>query len=103
MLWVRDNEPHIFARSRYLLLPGSYMAYRLTGEAVVDYSNASSTLLLDVRQKAWSQRGIPDRLRVPLGISADGVPVELDIKESAQGGMGPHGLLIGATPPVSSP
>src|SRR5712691_4032638 len=37
MLWVRDNEPTVFARSRYLLLPGSYMAYRLTGETVVDY------------------------------------------------------------------
>lgn len=56
MLWIRDNEPGIFERSHYLLLPGSYMAYRLTGEAVVDYSNASSTLLLDVRQKAWSPR-----------------------------------------------
>jgi xylulokinase len=56
MLWVRDHEPAIFERSRYLLLPGSYMAYRLTGETAVDYSNASSTLLLDVKQKAWSQR-----------------------------------------------
>ncbi len=56
MLWVRDHEPAIFERSRYLLLPGSYMAYRLTGEAAVDYSNASSTLLLDVRQKTWSRR-----------------------------------------------
>ena len=54
ILWVRDNEPSIFEQSRYLLLPGSYMAYRLTGEAVVDYSNASSTLLFDVKQKAWS-------------------------------------------------
>jgi xylulokinase len=56
MLWVRDHEPAVFERSRYLLLPGSYMAYRLTGETAVDYSNASSTLLLDVKQKAWSQR-----------------------------------------------
>nr|WP_123601730.1 type VII secretion protein EccCa [Micromonospora sp. Llam0] len=37
------------------------------------------------------------RLRVPIGVSADGRAVELDIKESARGGMGPHGLLIGAT------
>ncbi|MFG2910196.1 type VII secretion protein EccCa [Kitasatospora sp. NPDC048286] len=44
----------------------------------------------------WA-RGVADRLRVPLGIAADGTPVELDIKESAQGGMGPHGMLIGAT------
>jgi xylulokinase len=56
MLWVRDNEADVFARARHLLLPGSYMALRLTGEAVVDYSNASSTLLLDVRRKEWSSR-----------------------------------------------
>ncbi|MEE1790677.1 type VII secretion protein EccCa [Streptomyces sp. BE308] len=37
------------------------------------------------------------RLRVPLGLAGDGTPVELDIKEAAQGGMGPHGVLIGAT------
>ena len=36
-----------------------------------------------------------DLLRVPIGSDADGQPVELDIKESAQGGMGPHGLVIG--------
>ncbi len=47
--------------------------------------------------EAWARRGIADRLRVPLGLAADGTPVELDIKESAQGGMGPHGMLIGAT------
>ena len=38
-----------------------------------------------------------DQLRVPIGNDADGQPVELDIKESAQGGMGPHGLVVGAT------
>ena len=37
------------------------------------------------------------RLQVPLGVTEDGQVVELDLKESAQGGMGPHGLLIGAT------
>jgi S-DNA-T family DNA segregation ATPase FtsK/SpoIIIE len=37
------------------------------------------------------------RLKVPLGVTEDGEVVELDLKESAQGGMGPHGLLIGAT------
>jgi len=37
------------------------------------------------------------RLRVPVGVTADGGVVELDLKEPAQGGMGPHGMLIGAT------
>ncbi len=38
-----------------------------------------------------------DRLRVPIGRDAGGRPVELDLKESAEGGMGPHGLVVGAT------
>ncbi|MFE9426025.1 type VII secretion protein EccCa [Kitasatospora sp. NPDC006697] len=47
--------------------------------------------------RLWSRRAVPERLRVPLGLGADGRPVDLDLKESAQGGMGPHGMLIGAT------
>ncbi|HKE67226.1 MAG TPA: type VII secretion protein EccCa [Micromonosporaceae bacterium] len=46
---------------------------------------------------AWAPRPPRDRLRVPIGIGADGAPVVLDLKEAAQDGMGPHGLLIGAT------
>ncbi|GIG09244.1 type VII secretion protein EccCa [Catellatospora coxensis] len=38
-----------------------------------------------------------DHMRVPIGVSANGTPVELDLKEAAQGGMGPHGMIIGAT------
>jgi S-DNA-T family DNA segregation ATPase FtsK/SpoIIIE len=50
----------------------------------------------DVGQ-AWRPRPIRDRLRVPIGLGEFGQPVELDIKEAAQGGMGPHGLCVGAT------
>ncbi|TVT58656.1 type VII secretion protein EccCa [Amycolatopsis rhizosphaerae] len=46
---------------------------------------------------SWVARSNRDRLRVPIGITADGRPMELDLKESAQDGMGPHGLLVGAT------
>ncbi|WP_432842782.1 type VII secretion protein EccCa [Dactylosporangium sp. CA-092794] len=45
----------------------------------------------------WHDRPPAERLRVPIGVAADGSPIELDIKESAEGGMGPHGMLIGAT------
>ena len=43
--------------------------------------------------RTWRPRSLADRLRVPIGVGADGRPVELDLKESAQDGMGPHGLL----------
>ncbi|MGH3680477.1 MAG: type VII secretion protein EccCb, partial [Natronosporangium sp.] len=45
----------------------------------------------------WAPRANRLRLRVPIGVGPDGRAVELDLKESAQDGMGPHGLLIGAT------
>ena len=48
-------------------------------------------------ERAWVRREGRNRLRVPFGVTPEGVPVLLDIKESAQQGMGPHGLLIGAT------
>ena len=51
---------------------------------------------LDVA-RAWAPRPHRARLRVPIGVGPQGQPVEIDLKESAQDGMGPHGLLIGAT------
>ncbi|MBM7366789.1 type VII secretion protein EccCa [Gordonia hydrophobica] len=48
-------------------------------------------------QAGWRGRSGRDRLRVPIGYTPDGAPVHLDLKESAHGGMGPHGLCIGAT------
>jgi DNA segregation ATPase FtsK/SpoIIIE, S-DNA-T family len=45
----------------------------------------------------WRPKPMRDRLRAPLGVSADGGLLDLDIKEAAQNGMGPHGLLVGAT------
>ncbi|MEV1066440.1 type VII secretion protein EccCa [Streptomyces sp. NPDC050263] len=45
----------------------------------------------------WRRATGASRLRVPVAVGVDGRPVELDIKESAEGGMGPHGMLIGAT------
>ena len=44
----------------------------------------------------WA-RSESDRLRVPIGLDERGAPVVLDLKESAQGGSGPHGLCVGST------
>jgi S-DNA-T family DNA segregation ATPase FtsK/SpoIIIE len=55
----------------------------------------------DVREydpgSAWRPRAARDRLRVPIGLGDGGDIVHLDLKEPAQHGMGPHGLVIGAT------
>jgi S-DNA-T family DNA segregation ATPase FtsK/SpoIIIE len=46
---------------------------------------------------SWLPPEDEDVLRVPVGLAFDGEPVLLDLKESAAGGMGPHGLVVGAT------
>ncbi|MBF8185446.1 type VII secretion protein EccCa [Nonomuraea sp. K274] len=63
---------------------------------LTDLLGVGDPTMLDTAQ-TWRSRAGRNRLRVPIGLGADGRLVELDIKESAQGGMGPHGLVIGAT------
>ncbi|MGA8115357.1 MAG: type VII secretion protein EccCa [Actinocatenispora sp.] len=46
---------------------------------------------------SWRPRPLREFLRVPIGVGVDARPVMLDLKESAHGGMGPHGLIVGAT------
>ncbi|WP_233571323.1 type VII secretion protein EccCa [Nocardiopsis sp. Huas11] len=48
-------------------------------------------------QRTWRARSSGDYLRVPIGVGPNGNTVLLDLKESAFGGMGPHGLVVGAT------
>ena len=55
LLWVRENEPQLWARVRYVMLPKDYVRFRLTGERAIDQADASGTLLLDVARRAWSQ------------------------------------------------
>jgi xylulokinase len=53
-LWVRDQEPEVFAEAAELMPPGSYVLREAAGVLAVDYSNASSLALLDPRTRAWS-------------------------------------------------
>lgn len=55
LLWVRDNEPEIFARAAHFLLPKDFVRFRLTGEFATDVSDASGTLLFDVTHRRWSR------------------------------------------------
>ena len=64
ILWLRDNEPAAYARVRHVLLPKDYIRLRLTGERATDASDASGTLLLDLRRRAWSDE-ILEALEIP--------------------------------------
>ena len=55
LLWMRENEPELFAKIRKIMLPKDYLAYRLTGVHSCDYSVAAGMLLLDVANRCWSK------------------------------------------------
>lgn len=56
LLWLKENEPDNFSRIDKIMLPKDYLAYYLSGVVATDYSDASGTLLLDVKNKCWSQK-----------------------------------------------
>jgi xylulokinase len=55
ILWLKNNEPDSFRKTDKIMLPKDYMNFRLTGVHSTDYSDASGTLLLDVKNKRWSR------------------------------------------------
>ena len=54
ILWVKENEPENFKRTKKICLPKDYLAYKLTGVFSSEYSDAAGMLLLDVQNKCWS-------------------------------------------------
>lgn len=55
ILWLRDNEPAVYEKVARVLLPKDYIRYVLTGEFATDVSDASGTLLFDVKNRCWHQ------------------------------------------------
>jgi xylulokinase len=54
ILWLREAEPAHYARIRSILLPKDFLRLRLTQTHATDVSDASGTLLLDLRARDWS-------------------------------------------------
>lgn len=69
ILWVKENEPEIFARCKKICLPKDYINLKLTGEFATDVSDASGTLYFDVENRRWSK----EMLDI-IGISEDLLP-----------------------------
>lgn len=55
ILWVRNNEPDIYAKCRHILLPKDYIRLMLSGDYATDVSDASGMQLLDIAERSWSK------------------------------------------------
>lgn len=67
LLWVKENEPDVWERTRTFLLPKDYVRYRMTGKLAMDYSDATGTVLLDVVKGEWC-KDICETFHIPISI-----------------------------------
>ena len=73
MLWLKNNRPEVWAKTKYLLPPNAYVIYRLTGEVAVDFSSAGNIGgVFDITRRTWSSRMLDD-----LGIPGSFMPERL--------------------------
>jgi xylulokinase len=54
ILWVKENEPDIYAKAKHVLLPKDYIRYKLTGEYAMDKADGAGTVLFDLKSRDWS-------------------------------------------------
>ena len=91
--WVRENEPECFARIRHFMLPGDYIAYRLTGEASTTVSGLSEGILWDFSQNDLAQDLLDhyglDRSLVPALVPTFGEQGRLTADAAEQLGLRP--------------
>lgn len=69
ILWVKENEPEVFAKAKHVLLPKDYIRYCLTNEYAMDKADGAGTVLFDLKSRDWS----PEVLDV-LGIDPSWMP-----------------------------
>ena len=55
ILWVKENEPDVYAKARHVLLPKDYIRLKLTGEYAMDKADGAGTVLFDLKARDWSE------------------------------------------------
>ena len=67
LMWLKKNDPRAFERTTKLMLVSDWVVYRLCGEIAVEPGDASSTLLMNVVTRQWSD-SIADKCGIPKNI-----------------------------------
>ena len=93
LAWVRENEPAVFERVHKFMLPGDYIALRMTGEAYTTLSGLSEGMFWDFRENRISQPllqclGIPEEM-IPAQVPTFGVQGKLTAAAAAELGLTP--------------
>lgn len=99
LVWMSRHEPELLASAQTLLLPKDYVRYRLTGERLMERSDAAGTLLFDVRKGTWALEvmellGLPASL-LPDLVDSWEVAGTLTREAAAETGLAPGTPVVG--------
>ena len=64
ILWVKENEPDVYAKAKHVLLPKDYARLRLTGAYAMDKADGAGTVLFDLKARDWSDE-VLSALEIP--------------------------------------
>jgi xylulokinase len=65
MLWLKNNQPEVWARTRFFVPPNAFVIQNLTGELAIDHSSAGNIGgVYDMQKRAWSVEAL-DMLGIP--------------------------------------
>jgi len=92
--WIKDNQPDIWAKITHVLLAKDFLKFRLTGEMAIDYSDASGTLLFNVKDRCWSE-AMFDLFEVPAGLLPEAKPSDEIIGTVTEQAARATGLMTG--------
>lgn len=107
-LWLKENEPEVWARTRAWLMADTYIAWRLGADPASDYSQAARTLAFDLQHLRWDaalleQVGIDPSIMSPVMPAGEAIGVISKTAAEATGlcegtiiGVGGHDHVCGA-------
>ncbi len=98
ILWLKKTYGNLYEKMRWVLLPHDYLNYWLTGEAVMEYGDASGTGLLNVRKRIWQEdliRSVDPDLpgKLPRLIGPDEEAGRITAETAARTGL-PEGIPV---------
>jgi xylulokinase len=64
ILWVKENEPDVYAKAKHVLLPKDYVRLKLTGTYAMDKADGAGTVLFDLNARDWSDE-VLSALEIP--------------------------------------
>ncbi|MGG0741340.1 FGGY-family carbohydrate kinase [Niallia taxi] len=79
ILWMKNNEPENWRKTKLFLPPNDYVIYKLTGEVVIDYSSAGNIGgIFDMNNRTWSKEMMA-AMDIPVSMMPEKIVESTDI------------------------